>query len=213
MPVRLSVVMVHTPPAAVAASQLAEAIVGELIGMPEIDLTLVGNLVNISPASTDLLSLESHTGDVAALDWQPPADIVAALGKLGFKGSRTPHPDDLQAPPAEPTRRIYAFDLTQFPDARSVCEAVAKLRSQRQVRTFTLSPAATAKSKTDSSSAAVVDTPQTPQNARQPDSRAPTVDSPSPGTADGRNAPRPTARPQGSRDLDDLLDQLEELDP
>ncbi len=140
MAVRLSVVMVHTPPPSAGASQLAEAIVGELIGMHEIDLTLVGNLPNISHESTDLLSLESLSGDVAVLDWQPPTGIVSALAELGFEGSRTPHTHDPQAPAAaEPTRRIYAFDLNQFPDACSLCAAVGDLKAKRQVRTFSLS--------------------------------------------------------------------------
>ena len=213
MAVRLSVVMVHTPPPEAGASQLAEAIVGELIGMPEIDLTLVGNLVKISTDSTDLLSLETLTGDIAALDWQPPAGIVAALGELGFKGSRTPHPDDPAAPPAEPSRRIYAFDLNQFSDARSVCDAVAELKQQRQVRTFTLSPAVGAKAATESSSATKVNTPDRPKITPKPDFGVPAAESPSVGSVDGSNDPRPAAHPHASGDLDDLLDRLEELDP
>ena len=42
MAVRLSVIMVHTPPASAASSELAESVVGQLIGLPEIDLTLIG---------------------------------------------------------------------------------------------------------------------------------------------------------------------------
>jgi hypothetical protein len=213
MAVRLSVVMVHTPPAAANASQLAEAIVGELIGMPEIDLTLVGNLASISSESTDLLSLETIAGDVAALDWQPPAGIVSALGELGCEGSRTPHSHDPDAPSAEPTRRIYAFDLNRFPDARSVCDAVAKLKSQRQVRTFTLSAGAGSNVATNTSSATKVSTAEMPKNAPKPDFDVSAVEPPSLGTGGGSNDPLPAARPHASRDLDELLDRLDELDP
>lgn len=213
MAVRLPVVMVHTPPPESGASQLAEAIVGELIGMPEIDLTLIGNLTQISTESTDRLSLETLTGDIAALDWQPPAGIVAALGELGFKGSRTPHPNDPEAPPAEPSRRIYAFDLNLFPDARSVCDAVAKLKQQRQVRTFTLSPTVGAKGAVESTSATQANTPDTPKIASARDFGVPAVEPPSVGSVDGSIDSRPAAHPHASRDLDDLLDRLEELDP
>ncbi len=147
---RLSVVMVHSPPASLAASQLAEAIVGELIGLREIDLTLIGPIDQLAEGSSDRLSLESLSGDVALLDWQPPSAIIKSLATLNFVGSRSPHASDphageaassqKHAPPQPSTRRIYAFDLSQFSQPKAVCDALVRLKGTRQVRTFDLAP-------------------------------------------------------------------------
>ena len=123
MAVRLSVVMVHSPPVSAlqvtedepsnraTAQQLAEAVVGELIGLNGIDVTLVGPIAQLAPASTDRLTLESLTGDVAVLAWQCASETMAALAGIDFQGERSPHAHDRDvALPAARIRRIYAFD-------------------------------------------------------------------------------------------------------
>ncbi len=214
MAARLSVVMVHSPPAGVAAGQLAESIVGELIGLPEIDLTLIGPLNQLSEGSTDRLTLESLAGDIAMLDWQPASAIVQSLRDVGFMGNRTPHRDDPDAnSPPTGVRRIYAFDLSRFSDAKVLCEALHQLKTNRQVRTFTLSP----------------DGPTGPANVQglqetglpEHPSTQPPAGSAGSGqrrnsgfdsTALPRSIPNPT-RSDSDAELDDLLDQLDELDP
>ena len=57
MAVRLSVIMVHSPPPTSTAQQLAQGVVGELIGLPGIDLTLVEPLDRLQATSTDRLTL------------------------------------------------------------------------------------------------------------------------------------------------------------
>ncbi len=183
--VRLSLVMVHSSPFA-SARLLPEAIVAELIGVPEIDLTLVGPLAQLSASSTDRLALESLTGDVAVLDWQSPDEIVRSLARVGFDGDRVPHANDVEATaPRTPGRRIYAFDLTRFRDLTSLHQAIGQLKSSLQVRTFSL--------------------PLGPS----------TVVSPSPVPS---QSPSPVVEPLQPKpppaiNLDDLLDQLDDLDP
>lgn len=203
MAVRLAVIMVHSPPARSAATELAESIVGELIGMPEIDLTLVGPLAELADGSTDRLTLESLSGDVAVLDWHPAEQTTATLNHLGFVGDRAPHAADPEvASSGQPTRRIYVFDLNQFLDAPALCQSIEQLKSMRQTRTFGL---------------------QLPGGVgvNRPHSAAPepTRSVPPTGTADATGS-RPEAtddrtpgQGSGSVDLDDLLDRLDALDP
>ncbi len=207
MPVRLSVIMVHSPPPSTrqvpqdqkpkraSPERMAEAVVGELIGLSGIDLTLVGPIAQLPEASTDRLTLESLSGDVAVLDWQSPPHTLAALASIGFQGERSPHACDrnVAAPPAN-LRRIYAFDLNEFSQSSDVIEALSQLKSSRQVRTFSLdlAPRTTTlpDAKTQAGSAARAPRPNSPR--KHSDAKAISGE---------------------SLNLDDLLDQLDQLDP
>tara|TARA_R110002049_G_scaffold2750_4_gene21881 strand:- start:21913 stop:22689 length:777 start_codon:yes stop_codon:yes gene_type:complete len=142
MPARLNVIMIESAPAAGAARRLAESVVGELIGLPGMDLTLVESLDKLTEGSTDKLTLDSISGDVCVLDWQPPPAIESSLHSVGFLGRRSPHahdPDmDVSPQDQGSQRRIYAFDLNRFTEAAQLCEALAALRQTLQVRTFSL---------------------------------------------------------------------------
>ncbi len=139
MAIRLNVIIVHSPPPLAGAQQLAESLVGELIGRPGIDVALVSSLDGISADSTDALTLESISGDVAVLDWRSPADLMHALAALQFIGSRAPHANDPSSdePPAG-TRKIYAFDLQTQVDAKQLCSDLQALLASRRVQTFTI---------------------------------------------------------------------------
>lgn len=224
MAVRLSVIMVHTPPASAASSELAEAVVGQLIGLPEIDLMLVGPLSRLAEGSTDRLSLESIAGDVALLDWQNVEMSVADLEKLGFEGVRAPHDHDPNQPNlANATRRIYAFDLNKFSSGDSVCQAITSLKNRRQVRTFSLSlasdspsPVSDATSRSATASASPPPTSpdssaERPSSTEKPPAENSEVAKPVPGSGSSKAAIGDKSG--GELDLDHLLDQLDELDP
>jgi hypothetical protein len=200
MAVRLSVIMVQSAPPTPAAVRTAEAVVGELIGLAGIDLTLVGPIAALGDSSTDRLSLESLAGDVAVLDWQSPSQIMAALSGVGFEGQRSPHQHDQQVPaPESNQRRIYAIDLTQFSGSADVLTALLRLRADRQVRTFSLAP----KQRSGS--------PPASQAGNQDDPAA----TPKPQNLEHRQ-PETVSTPVQHRenlDLDDLLDQLDQIDP
>ena len=202
MAARLTVIMVHSPPANAAAQGIAESVVGEIIGRPGIDLTLVGPLDQIAPQSTDLLTLQGITGDVAVMDWRTSDDLVQKLNETGFPGVRAPHADD-QEPPSPPIgqRRIYAFDLNQTTDAKQLCVALNNLLAERQVRTFTLggiSSQAKPAAKPTASLPTVKTQPQ--KEPSQPESSA-------------RQGTKQRANESSPINLDDLVDQLDQLDP
>jgi hypothetical protein len=210
MAVRLTVIMIESAPPTAAAGRLAEDIVGHLIGRPGIDLTLVRSISGLQPDSTDQLTLESVTGDVAVLDWNSAESIVDSLHQLGFSGSRSPHRFDSQvaaSPIAEP--RIYAFDLRQFSDATRLTKALDALRSERQVRTFSIG--------------SISPTVAKPPPAARPAPATAATDRPAAGNDEDEitqsrsdQSRSDQSRSDGQRpseiDLDDLIDQLDQSD-
>ncbi len=202
MAVRLSVIMIHTPPAGSGKQPLAESIVGELIGLPGIDLTLIGPLQSLAESSTDRLSLDAISGDVVTLDWQTPEQSLSDLSTIGFRGSRALHTNDPQPPEngANTPRRIYAFDLNQFSDASTLVSALVQLRDHRQVKTISMSLAPPRQRPT---AAKPMTNPMTKPAAATP------IASPTSKTAEVPETPRKSEL----IDLDELLDQLDQLDP
>ncbi len=191
MAARLTVIMIESPPPTAAAARLADDIVGNLIGRPGIDMTLVRSLLALEELSTDRLTLESITTDVAVLDWQPPQMILDALHAVGFAGWRARHAWDLEPPP-EPVagRKIYAFDLTQASDAAGLIEALQNLRAERDIQTFTIGSIAEVPRRQALPSISIPPTPPTVSTASDP----------------------PRVSPAAEIDLDDLIDQLDRLD-
>ena len=205
MAVRLSVIMVHSPPANAVAQQIAESVVGELIGRPGLDLTLVGPLQQIATDSSDRLTLESITGDTVVMDWREPDELIKTLAAIGFDGVRARHAFDPDAEvPAPGLRRIYAVNLNQFDDAGPLCKGLMEMLSDRQVKTVSL---------------AMPGVVVTPKQSSQPKNN-PTTKPQSPAKQEPLQSPAVNASPPTERrpaapeiDLDDLVDQLDELDP
>ena len=178
---------------------------GELLGLPEIDLTLVNRLESISIPSTDHLTLESITGDMVVLDWQTPGQTCQSLHTLGIEGTRWPHPDDLDvvADPSQRTRRIYTFDLRQFPDSKKLRESISRLHAAKQVKTFSLS---------SGGSSTLPIKPKTPP----PQSLGKTEKGdtqPNPHVMAPPASPRIVTSADPSDPLDALVDQLDDFDP
>ena len=204
--------MVHSAPPTAAAARMAEGIVGELIGLNGIDLTLVGPLTQIGDSSTDSLTLESLVGDVAVLDWQSPLEIMAALNRIGFGGQRSPHQHDPEAPAmATNLRRVYALNLSKFSHPQEVLEALSRLNASRQIRTFSLGVAPDSSSPKPS--------PPDSRSSPQPPGISPNQQAmpgkdfgPPPLQRPLKDAATPSPRGE-TLNLDDLLDQLDQLDP
>lgn len=217
MAVRLPVIMVHSPPGGGRWQSLGESIIGELIGRPGIDLTLVGRLGDLATGSTDRLTLESLRGDLVVLDWQPPARILSDWHRLGLDGIRSPHPDDQEpVPVSPPNRRIYAFDLRGFDDARPVCDAVNRLLASRQTRTFTLGGIGNGKPAAAPPSGGPPTTPPRTVSVESVPSHKDPVrdgkdDTPSPNRDE--SIPESTSPRDRDRELDALVDELDLLDP
>lgn len=197
MPVRLSVIMVQTATSTANAQRLAEALVGELIGRPGIDLALLRPLHGLDPTCTDRLMLEAIAGDVAVLAWQPVAVTLQQLQSLDFTGERALHAFDPQSPVvAAGKRRVYGFNLNEFSSAVPIVDALYQLQSIRQVKTHTIGAC----------SSQVVSAPlpgERPRSATRPHNHSEKAMRP------GEIAPWTT----NPVDLDDLLDQLDRSDP
>ena len=213
MPTRLTVIMTESTPPTGTARRMAEAVVGELIGLPGIDLTLVESLDTLDAGSTDRLTLDGIRGDVCVLDWKSPEAIERSLRSIGFPGRRAPHSHDSAAAPNPspvvqgPTRRIYAFDLSRFDDAGRLGQALSGLRATREVRTFSLAPPSggDTKSSSEVSSTRLGKRSIPVRDDREPPSRPPAAE---PSSYD--QAPDESTSPV--IDLDDLVDQLDDFD-
>lgn len=246
MAVRLSVVMVQSTPPTPNAERVAEAIVGELIGLSGIDLTLVEPLDQLGTASTDHLTLSSLSGDIAVLDWQTPEQTDRAFSRLGIEGKRAPHPHDAAAAASPQTqRKFYLFDLNAFEDAKAVLTALQELNASRSVRTFSLglgrtsntqlpvagptsktttnmneqagsgisgatrpgAESATGRSEETGASAAFESSDKTPGSVSASTSGRRTVDQTTAASS------HHSSGADSDLDLDELIDQLDQLDP
>jgi hypothetical protein len=214
MAVRLSVIMVNSAPHRATAQRVAEAVVGELIGLAGIDLVLVDRLEQIQPTSSDFLTLDSLTGDVAVLDWQAAEATVATLNRLGFPGHRARHAHDLAATSAVNSRRIYAYDLNEFDGAPRVVSALGELLSSRQIRTFTLDGIRPQQPK-ERVEGAVPEAAASPSGNEKPPDRNILSDSanrPANAQAGSGAGSADRSGPRKTLDLDELVDQLDSLD-
>jgi len=215
---RLAVILVQQAPA--GAAGLAESLVGNLIGRPGLDLTLVNRFDGIADDSTDRMTLESVGGHAAVLDWHSPVEIARQLEAIGFEGQRWPHPLDPIDPSAEsvrqrePPRKLFLFDLNAFADPNRILAELTRLRESLSVRTVSLDTALRGKS---------IGTSPSPANDRRTGN--PTLPREQSETAEANDAgvnlqsdpvrhrPRGDSVPETTdRHLDALIDQLDDLD-
>ncbi|MDA8743643.1 hypothetical protein N9N28_03315 [Rubripirellula amarantea] len=200
---RLSIILVHRAGkndaggSSAALDKLTEQLVGNLLGRPGIDVTLVGPLDDLQPGSTDALTLESMTGDVAVLTRVSIDQAMVQLASLGFAGQRARHLGDPTAPVASAAaRRIYAFDLHQPWTIQQWIDALERLRQVKSVKTFDLMPGAS-RSVSDASK------PVSPRFQAEPIIKQ------------SAHQSRPVGQsgsPPSDGHLDDLLDQLDQSD-
>ncbi|QDV64777.1 hypothetical protein [Crateriforma conspicua] len=225
MAVRLNVLLIQTPPPTSAAGSMIDEIVGQLIAVPGVDLMLVRSPHHWEPESTDRLTLENLQNDVAVLDWVPIEQSADALRQVCQDHARTRHENDADAPPPRVgSKCLFLFDLGQFETAVDVVDAIHRIQESRQVRTFQLFGTTAAPQKT------TVDPVGTNSETRENGGRRSTSvrsnavvggspkssDAP-PSTdsmkAENHRATKPASPPDNNQALDQLLDELDELDP
>ena len=136
MPIRLNVVLSQPAAGQRREQEIADELVGQLLGRPSMDLALIGPLESVAP--TDQLMLDGLSGDFAILAWSDAETALGCLRQLGIDGRRAPHRDDPQVPSAS-GRRIYCFDGRVYGSAAAVIDSLAALLKDRQVVTFGLS--------------------------------------------------------------------------
>lgn len=219
---RLAVLMIQSRAPSAAADRLVEEVIGNLIGTPGIDLILIGALSEIGDASSDRLTLESITADVAVLDWQSPERILQGLANVDFHGQRAGHSHDPQAEAvAAGNRKIFAFDLREFADSTELNRALEKLNSDRAVRTFSIGlgpstgdppmakpkPTETTEISTQAKCEAWKSGSDDHRLVKDVVEDCDTRESPS------RNSFGTSQSQLSSRELDDLIDELDRADP
>lgn len=201
MAVRLAVIMIESAPSTAAAGRFAADVVGNLIGRPGLDLTLVRSLTIAEMSETDRLSLEAISGDVAVLDWQSPESMLESLASMGMSGCRWPHRQDPHtAPEPAADRRIYAFDLRCFGEPMELVEALENLNKDRQTQTFVIGNSISAVGKKLPTVTGTSSPAQPLETSRGPNPTS---------THRHRSTEH---RPLPSIDLDDLIDQLDQSD-
>lgn len=192
MAVRLAAVLIQTPSSVPGGTELVDGVVGELIGAPGIDLTLVGPHSTWGDTSTDRMTIESLPTDAAVLDWADASGIEGKMQSVDPSWTRSRHAGDRSIPIApNGCKRLFAFDLSGFRSAAEVCQALKALLDSRQVKTVDVALGGKAL-------AALPNAPSTPDSIPHVSIESPAL-SPRNDTTD--------------LDLDDLVDQLDELDP
>ena len=139
MAVRLTVVISQVQGGNRQQQEREANLIAALIGCPGIDVSLIGGLAEVAQPATDRLVLEGLSGDFALVAWQPPADVIDALGGLEVAGYRAPHAGD-PGVAKQPGRRIYCFDPGSYADAETLVAALGDLLRTRQVKTVALGP-------------------------------------------------------------------------
>lgn len=138
MAARLNVLLVQSPRMSPLQSNINAALTVQLMGVPGLDLAILGSLAAEMP-STDRLLLESLSGDLAIVDWRGPEETLLALEQLGIAGSRAPHrldPASGQPPPG--ARRLYLVDLRRGDSPTEVLASLQAILASRRVVTVSL---------------------------------------------------------------------------
>jgi hypothetical protein len=213
---RLPVILVQNPPA--SGVGLADDLVGNLIGKPGLDLTLVDRLDAIAADSTDHLTLEGITVPSAVLDWRSPEEMIQQLASIGFHGRRCPHQLDAEVrdEPSQHVRRLFLFDLTVHTHADAIIAELSRLRESLSVKIVSLGASLSPGPSRGQASAAAMP----PASASDPGGEAAASRSskqtagppPKPSTDAETANVRPMIDRTSDEELDGLIDQLDELD-
>lgn len=144
---RLSVLMVQPPRLSALQSKIQDQLVVELIGVPGIDLAIVGSLDPAEGTATDQLLISSLAADLAVIDWRGADDVLDLLIKCGLSVARAPHPLDLKAGPVsgQGMKRIYVFDLRNGDKPLDIVGALKGLLRDRRVVAIPIGMAVQAK--------------------------------------------------------------------
>ncbi|MEM9644030.1 MAG: hypothetical protein AAF989_03460 [Planctomycetota bacterium] len=216
--------MVQRPAPNAGARELFESLVGQLIGRAGFDLILVDPPHRWSLESTDRLTIESLQGDLAALDWQDAGEMQNELKQFLPKLRRCPHEGDRDAAaPRMGDQRLYAVNLSNFAASDNVLRVLDGILESRQTKTFGLTnpsikgAAGTGGSPTIAqplSGGPSKPTPDLPSDSVSKPSASAGPKPPLPSTNAHRpNGPQLSPGPSLELDLDDLVDQLDDLDP
>lgn len=132
---------------------LEESLAAALIMDPQVDVSMVPHLYDLSPDHTGMLFLKSLPGDVVVLSWLYPRGIRWVLDRQNVRGNhgitllKPDDEDDFEEPEEElngvrdteiPDRKIYCIDLRVRDDVDSYLEEIRRIADEASVQTVDL---------------------------------------------------------------------------
>lgn len=217
MAVRLNVLVLQPSGGGSSWHRRCDDLLGNLLGRPGLDVTLLERLPCPEDGSTETLALEAIGGHVACLAWQEPEQVIADLARAGRPMVRRRHSADpncdennavTEVPSPERPGRMYFFDMRADRDTQRTLADLQTLLATLQTPTFQIGGMPVVK-------------PPSPETARpQTVSRSITTPPASPPRSPVPQASLPQASSTSSSPLlgsqsaalDRLVDQLDELD-
>ncbi len=204
MAVRLPVIVSQTAGGSNAQQGKEAGAVIQLMGIPGIDVSLIGPLSDGTLSSTDQLVLESQDRDFAIVASQSAADTMAALRSLGLSGRRAAHQHDVEGETGQ-ARRIFCLHWADFDSSEALCQALQQILKDRQTVAVPILLAPTPSSKSEPKGAGqATPSPTKPQGASDPQGAATAAPAPF-------RSPPATAQRASNADLDSLVDDLNDL--
>lgn len=201
MAVRLPVIVSQSAGGSNEQQGIEAGAVIQLMGLPGIDVSLIGPLGTGTLSSTDQLVLESQDRSFAIVAAEPPADTMAALRSLGLAGRRAAHPHDPEGETGQ-GRRVFCLHWADFDSSEAICQALQQILKDQQVVAVPIGLGAVGTGKTRKTEG----TTRTPGTGttEEPVSKPSPTTSPSPATS-------PAAHRVSNSDLDDLVEDLNDL--
>lgn len=160
MPHRLTVVVSQSRSQNPKKRALEEAIVGELLGRPGVDVTVVPHLYDLKADGTGMLCLSGIGGDVVFCSWLYPRAARWVLDRNGIRGregtsllkSLGESDEDEEEELAEadddkprvidrlnlPPRRIYCLDMRAYDTASVYLEEICRIAEELKTPTVEL---------------------------------------------------------------------------
>ncbi len=177
---RLPVVIAQNAHRAGSAAELEEKLVAELMFAPGLDVSLVHSLGQVHVGGTDHLCLEGFLGNFALCTWEEWSVSASELTRLGISGRLVSRPSSdrlqevgLATTTATTTKRIYHYDLRQWPD---LSKLMLDLRDLLEVRSVQVIPISLVKPMTHAKSS----TSDRPIQTMHPEAATPSHSVPTP---------------------------------
>lgn len=130
---------------------LEEEIAVQLLGDPDIDVSLVPHLYDLSREHTGTLFLRSVPGNLVVLSWLFSRAARWILDRNGVKGQEgisllNPADEEEVAPPESngigawdvPKRKLYCIDLRDHSQAKTYLDEIRRIARENTVQTFDL---------------------------------------------------------------------------
>ena len=130
---------------------LEEEIAVQLLGDPDIDVSLVPHLYDLSREHTGTLFLRSVPGNLVVLSWLFSRAARWILDRNGVKGQEgisllNPEDEEDVAPPEPngigawdvPKRKLYCIDLRDHSQAKTYLDEIRRIARENTVQTFDL---------------------------------------------------------------------------